>query len=260
MNLLRSWLFLFAGLNLRCCVSSSKQQQSSVADNSVKNYDNRIGVGDQGILAGDGANVGNDNRTFDDHSSLSIVSTDSRDMSDRSTTIDGRDMSTTAIDSRDFSDRSSFSSVDNSVTNTNITTLDGDISKRAIEAVENAGRSLADAVKQATVSSQAVSLRALDGQGAAVSDALGFGRTALGLSHGTADTAIEFARSTQAAFAKSADDTRDFVGEFAGKVLETAKSSDQQTTEKVVKAATIISAIVALYAVASKFASRSKAA
>lgn len=269
MKILRFWCGVMLGLHLRLFFSSNKQQSST--QTATTNNDNRIGVGDQGILAGDGAQVGNDNRTFDDHSSFAITS----DSSNRSTN------STKNVDKRDFSDRSSFSSVDNRVTN--ITSLDPEVAKAAANAAARASEQSSAASKAASESNRDVALRALDTSaslagsgerllgaalnygdsvserafefggksldassdalkgalnesGNARADALTFGDRAIKALSGVFDTAVNLV-------AKGAKEDREFAGEFVGRVFDTTKSADQQNTEKIVKMATILGGI-----------------
>ncbi len=288
MKLLSLWFAFLMGPRLYF----SSNRQSASTTNATTNNDNRVGVGDNGILAGDGANVGNDNRDFTDNSSLSITSTantstsnsnnDNRDFSDRSSfnlvSTDNR----VSIDARDFSDRSSFSSVDNRVTN--ITSSDPEVAKAAAEAARRAAAAAEASSLASSEVSREIAARALDTSAALagsgtklLESALNYGdavsaRSAESNKTATRD-ALTFAGSAgQSAFdivsdvvgkavsavTKSAEQDREFAGAFVGKVFETTKSADQQNTEKIVTAGTTVGlAVAAVWGLAKIFGKKS---
>ena len=201
---------------------SSSQQSSSSTATSVT--DQRVGVADQGVYAGAGAEVtqGNDFRTFDDHSSFSVQANDSRQF--------------TTVDSRQF--------VDQSVTN--VTTLDGEVAREAIAAT-------AATAKSATEQNTKLLESALDFGEAVTGDAFktqnqvveqGFSavttasQSAIGFAAGALKTAVD-------AVTKSADADRAFASEFTGRIFDTAKSADQANVEKIIKAVTVIIGLLA---------------
>lgn len=259
---------------------SSSSRQTQTQNTATTNNDNRVAVGDQGVLAGNGANVGNDNRTFDDHSSFSITSdssvrnsnsgNDNRSFDDHSSFfVDGSNRSvttTTTTDNRDFSDRSTFNSTDNRVTN--ITTADPAVAAAAARASEQSALASGRAAEASNETARAIAALALGsadrlaGAGTELFDAaLAYGDSVGERSAGTTRDAFQFAGQAGEgalgfisgafdkavdAVTKSAKEDRDFAGAFVGKVFETTKSADQQNTEKIVKAATVLGVAAAV--------------
>jgi hypothetical protein len=264
MKLLSLWFAFLMGPRLY--FSSNRQSTSSTQ--STANYDNRIGVGDQGILAGDGANVGNDNRDFTDNSALTVTSNtattttttgsnnDNRDLSDNSvfSVVSTDNRSSSTVDSRDFSDRSSFSSVDNRVTN--ITSADPEIVRAAAAASEASARYSALSASAASDVAREIGSQALDtaagfaGAGSAlVESSLRFGDAVTERSQAGI---LDVFKTAAGIVADSAREDREFAGAFVGKVFETTKSADQQNTEKLVKAGTVVAGIAGAAFVLSK--------
>lgn len=221
---------------------SSSQQSSTSTATSVT--DNRVGVADQGVYAGAGATVaqGNDFRSFDDHSVFSVQSTDSRDMSDRST--------------NDYSDRR----VDNSTTTTNITTLDAEVAGRAIDAS-------AASAKAATEGSTAMLDAALRFGDSVTSEAFKNQNSLVESGFGVVSEAnkrsLDFGASALKtvvdAVTKSADADRAFASEFTGRIFDTQKGADQANTEKLIKAAMVIVGIIAAAFTARSLFGKSRA-
>ncbi|MEY2878324.1 MAG: hypothetical protein RLZZ15_704 [Verrucomicrobiota bacterium] len=245
-SFLGRWLaFLFAE-PLRLNFSSSKSSQSSSTATSNVSNDNRVGVGDNGVLVGDGSSVGNDNRKFDDHSSFAVtsnqattntttntttgsnndnrkfddhssfaVSTQSNDSHNR-TTVDNHSV----VDNRNLSDNSVYQATDNRVTNITNNSLDASVARGAIDASQmlagEAGKMLAASYN--------------------------FGDQISARSYAASQEALKLAVDS---VSTGAAQDRAFAGEFLGKVFETTKSADQQTTAGLVKAVTVIVGIVA---------------
>lgn len=211
-------------------MAKGSSSQSSTSSTATSVTDQRVGVADQGVNATSGSVVqqGNDFRAFDDHSSFSVTSTDSRDMSDHSVT--------------------------------NITTLDAEVTKAAIEgnvavtkAATEQGTQMLESVlnygDSVTDKAFKFSNGITEAGFSAVTDAnkrsLEFGATAL-------QTAVD-------AVTKSADADRAFASEFTGRIFETAKSADQANVEKIVKAITVILGVIAAAWAARSIFGKSKA-
>lgn len=210
---------------------SSTQQTSSTSTTAL---DNRQAV-DSGVIANSGASVDmstntTDNRDLSDHSNFNVANsgntttTDNRDLSDHSsfsvansgnTTTTNN---TTTTDSRDLSDHSSFSSSYSDTSTTNIQAADAEVLKQtAARAFESLNGLSSDANKSALA-------------------ALKFGDD-------VNDRSVDAVAATAREFAGIASKSLELASSATTLVSENAKSSDQLSTEKLIKAGTVVAVV-----------------
>lgn len=228
-------------------------ESNSDASSDTISTDAKQTVGDQGVLVTDGGVVDqsqNDNRQFDDNSSLQIVTTDN--------SVDQN----TVVDSRDLSDNSSFVSVVAPTTTTTTTTTTNVADNRDFsdKSSYSSSSSFADSSSKVynTYAADADVLREV------ATGAFSAAELVTGQSAQLFESALNFgdaqsSRSQQALLATATqlgDLTKSSVAladRATSLVADNAKTADQQTAEKLIKGGTYVAVALALAFVASRY-------